>query len=154
MKRFRFAQQALLRIRRQLRRQAEMNLARAHGHLQACRAEQAGLEASLLQLGNRLGAAAAGRADVWPLLNASRQLQVQLTDAREREVRLETDRRQAVDELRRRETELDVLKALRLREWRRYRQHVSREQQRVLDEIALGQWTRLQSGSAQGDANV
>ena len=153
MKRFAFKQERLLRVRRQLRRQTEMQLMQVQARLNAAKAE-------LGEIDQRLSDCALGAAvrpggqpyDSWQWVLQSQSLLHgrEAVLARIRVLQAECDAK--AEELRARMVEAETLESLRLRQWRDYREQVETEKQQQLDEVAVGLWRRQQDDPFRLDA--
>lgn len=143
MKRFVFRQDALLRIKRQLRHQAELRLARAQAQLTAARTEQANRQRELEQHSGRafaLGAVTASK--VWQTHRAVEYLTARILEMNHVIANHVTEVKQAVTALQQATRDVEALEALRQHYWKAYRQELLVERQNFMDEMALGQWFR------------
>ncbi|MCA9167694.1 MAG: hypothetical protein KDB23_08500 [Planctomycetales bacterium] len=145
MKRFQFRQESLLRIRRQLRRQAEMAVMQARAQLVAVQHQKSELLADLERLN-----AAAWQNDT-PLGTAFWQWQQAAAflnhSIQQVETQIETHTQlvaERTDVLRQRTQEVEALDALRVRQWRQHQEEVAANRQQLLDEVAMGQWFQMQ----------
>jgi hypothetical protein len=154
MKRFEFKQERLLRIRQQLRRQSEMQLLQLQSRLAAAKAEQREIDRQLencvLQAVERPNPSGA---ESWNWLGRSQSLQRMRALAEQSIQQLQNECTVKAAEVRERATEFETLEALKLRQWRSYRESVAAEKQQQLDEVAVGMWRRQQAESEVREAS-
>jgi flagellar biosynthesis chaperone FliJ len=154
MKRFEFKQERLLRVRRQLRRQCEMQLVQIQAKLNAATMELNEIDR---QLSACVTGAAATRAkpstDSWQWIGQSQSL-LRGREAVQGRIRvLQVERDAKAEELRQRMADTETLEGLRQRQWRVYREQVEAEKQQQLDEVAVGLWRRQQDDPFRLDAH-
>jgi flagellar export protein FliJ len=139
VKKFVFALDWLLRLKRQRERLAELLLARARAESDLARARVAGLRGDLDRVARDLDAATApGR---WAAAAETATRLYTEIDAAERAAQLAADR--LADAVRRRvrlTQEVEALRALRVQQWDDYRRDALRADQRRLDELSLRRW--------------
>ncbi len=154
MKRFQFQQEKLFSIRHQQRRQTEMKLAQADAKLRTIRKEFRDVEESLVELGKISLSRDAGQPfQAWQWCEASQSLQGELRGLQDRIELLKRNRNTILGELKRLNSEVEALESLRQRQWTAYRQSVAKEQQRLLDEVVMGQWCQQREMIAKGQAD-
>jgi flagellar biosynthesis chaperone FliJ len=139
VRRFRFPQEALRRVKQQECQQAEMKVWQAR---QRVRETEAQLERAMAQLERATEALRHEGicTDPYLWMRANGQLQSQIqADERELALRIQAWRQQ-VNILRHFESELHALESLRNRQWQDHLQAAHRMHQQALDETALRQW--------------
>ncbi len=154
MKRFRFQQQSLLRLKTQLCRMAEMRVLRAQNCLQAAHQQRRRLETDLEQMAAVATGVTACDGDAgWNWCRHVSQVQVQVQDAGQQieEISLECqEKRAALREIR---SELEALTALRDLRWREHLTDAAKEQQQELDQTAMSRWAKPQSSDDEGSTD-
>jgi flagellar FliJ protein len=143
VKRFDFALERVLRLKRQRERLAEMALARARADLDAARGRVADFAGQLDRLARAVGESV-GRAVPPERWVADAGLSARLGQAlREAERQAEQAQRrldEAARERVRRAVEAEALQTLRQEQWEQYRRELNRHEQERLDELSLGRW--------------
>lgn len=145
MKRFQFRQESLLRIRKQLGRQAEMRLIQARVRLGAAQQQKSELLKDL----DQLHAAAWNASTPYGLAFWQWQKSAAYLNHSIKTIELQIDElakvvAQCAEELRQRTMEIEALDALRVRQWRKHQDEMAISRQQVLDEVAMGQWFQTQ----------
>ena len=158
MKRFRFQQEALLRVKRQLRGRAELSVRQLDSQVTRQKKQLEHVEDALHRLAtgdSNHGATQPNAAefrngesarkpiqgeDAWQWINASEQLQHKWRDTLQTLASLEAEKSIHVTQLRQLDTEIEALETLRSQQFESYRKELSRHQDQVLDEVALRQW--------------
>lgn len=141
MKRFRFVEEPLRRIKHQECRQAELRVGQAQQRMTSARDE---LSRQLTMLETLFQSATSGTSRLpgwlWCQTHESYQQEISVAQATLEQCR--KDLQDRVAELRKIQGELNALETLREKKWREYRELSARESQILLDENALNQWMR------------
>jgi flagellar export protein FliJ len=141
MRRFRFSQETLLRLKDQQRRQAEGRLWLARQRLENTIVQLQQLDDELLRLTtgpNAKSLVAGGSGWLW--CRWASQLQAQRQNVQRQQREDEIAFRQASEELKKMEVEGESLKCLRSLRWHEYRKAVGLQTQREMDAIAMSRW--------------
>ena len=147
MKRFRFSQETLLRLKDQQRRQAEGRLWQARGRLEEARGRLRRLDADLQRLAARPAAEGlTSRASGWLWCRWASQLQAERQNVQQQLRENQMAYEQAREQLKQIETEGESLKSLQSLRWRQYCKETSLQAQRDMDAIALSRWMNGRGG--------
>ena len=141
MKRFRFSQENLRRLKDQQRHQAEGRLWQARHRLEETRGRLQRLDADLSRLAALPATPArATRAAGWLWCRWASQLQAERQTLQQQLMDDSTAYQQAREQLRQIETETESLQSLRSLRWREYRKEVGLQAQREMDAVAVSRW--------------
>lgn len=155
MRRFRFSQDSLLRLKDQQRRQAEGRLQLALYRRDNTMRELRQVDAQLLRL--VAGPAAAERAAVasaWLWCRWASQLQAVRSDIQHRLAQEENACQQAREELKRLEIDVEALTYLHSLRWQEHRKEIGLQTQREMDTIAILRWMRARDARQEACKHV
>lgn len=158
MKRFRFPQESLLQVKRQLKSQAELKVRKAQGRLSRAIERRNQLQDEMEQLKlppeQQVSQVPANQPrDVWHWVAASQHLQRQLRESQQIVEHLERERAACVARLRKAEAEVESLETLRDRQLALHRKDQAHRQDQTLDETAIRGWMIDKNLALKGDSH-
>ncbi len=139
MKRFQFQQEALLRLKRQLRRQAEIKLWQAQHKVNQVKARLSSLSNELDRLSTIQLAHQSERA-TWSWCLGARALQMDIAQTQQELMECNQSCESVRADFQKIDVEYEALNSLRINKWKEYRSDIAAERQMNLDESAMRKW--------------
>lgn len=146
MRRFRFAEEPLRRIKHQECRQAELRVGKAQQRVTRAQEELLG-QMTMLEKSFQSATSDSNRLPAWLWCQTHASCQQQIAAAQQAVDESRKELLERVAELRKVQGELNALETLRDKKWREHRELSARESQIILDENALNQWMRSPADS-------
>lgn len=152
MRRFQFRQESLLKVKQQMRRQAEIKLLQSQGRLDIARRNLAALYEELQALQPPRESAAANPATVWRWVSASQSVQHHFRRAQQEVLAAQRYKHRCAENLRALEADVESLQSLRDQQWTAYKKSNERRQEWNIDDVALRQWLTTKDSTTEGES--